>query len=215
VGLTPDGLAAALHLAGFGWVAWLGRQMRAAGAGLSAPRRRAIALFGLAWMALFASSAAFHMAPPGRWREALAVADEGAIVLAIAAAWTPLAPFRLSPREARRFLAAIWGLALVLLVLTAWAARDDTARRALSWGYLAHALAPGILYGRTILSGFSRPLLGLLFASTLFYGGGLMLYLRPELVWAHAGWHAAVLAGCLCNHAALGRLIAAARQEPA
>ena len=135
------------------------------------------------------------------------MADDGAIVLVIVAAWTPLGPLLLPLPEARRMLAITWESAL-LLAFTALAARNGEARAALTWAYLGHAVAPGVLYGRTILTGFSRPLLGLLLAATLLYGGGMVLYLRPNLAWAHAGWHAAVLAGCLYNHAGLARLIA-------
>jgi hemolysin III len=215
VALTPEAAAAGLHLLGFALTLALGLRLRRAGAALLRPQRRAIAGFTLAWLALFGSSAAFHLARPGPWRDVLAVADEAAIVLAIAAAWTPLGPFRLPPLEMRRMLAVTWGSALLSLAVTAWAARDGEAQSARNLAYLLQALAPGLLYGRTILAGFSPGLLSLLFASAMFYGGGMLLYLRPELPWAHAGWHAAVLAGCLCNHAGLGHLIAEARRARA
>lgn len=208
--LTPEAAAAGLHLLGFALTLGLGFRLRQAGAALAGPQRRAIAGFTLAWLALFSSSAGFHLAPPGPWRDVLAVADEAAIVLAIAAAWTPLGPFRLPLPEMRRMLALTWGSALLSLAVTAWAARDGEALAARNLAYLVQALAPGLLYGRTILSGFSPRLLSLLFASAMFYGGGMLLYLRADLPWAHAGWHAAVLAGCLCNHAGLGHLIAEA-----
>ena len=209
--MTPEGTAAGLHLLGFVLSLGIGFRLRTAGAALIRPQRQAITVFTLAWLALFASSVAFHLAPMGPWRDVLSIADDGAIVLAISAAWTPLGPFRLPAPEARRMLAITWGSALLLLALTALAARNGQSRAALTWAFVAQAMAPGVLYGRTILTGFSWPLLGLLIASTLLYGGGLLLYWRPDLTWAHAGWHAAVLGGCLCNHAGLARLIAVAR----
>lgn len=173
-------------------------------------QRRVVAAFVWAWVGVFTTSVAYHLAAPGAAREVLSTFDNGAIFVMVAAGWAPIAPFKLSAPDARTALAGIWLLAA--LGLGAEAAAMATGWRSGFQGavyvvYLVQGGLPFLLYPRTIFGRLSRASLGYLFASLASYGVGFAFYQQPDAAWHHVAWHAAVVLGCLLNFGGVRQLL--------
>lgn len=173
-------------------------------------QRRVVIAFLGAWLAVFAASIAYHLAPPGGVRQALSTLDNGAIFVVVAAGWALIAPFKLLEPDARRALIAVWSLAAVGLsaemaaVMTGWRSEFQTAAYAI---YFVQGGLPFLLYPRIILGRLSCASLGFLFASLATYGVGFAFYQRPEVAWHHVAWHAVVVLGCLLNFGGVRQLL--------
>ena len=109
-GAVPPRLRGMLH-------AWAFPVAAAAGVVLvtlapTRPARLAAAVYGVAAMALFGVSAAYHRSPPGsRRRGVLARLDHVSILLMIAGTYTPLMVLALRGQTRLSVLAVIWGAA--------------------------------------------------------------------------------------------------------
>lgn len=163
-----------------------------------------------AWLGVFATSIAYHLAAPGSVRQALSTLDNGAIFVVVAAGWAPLAAFKLPGQEAGKALMSVWCLAAlglgteVLAIATGWQSEFQSVAYAI---YLVQGGLPFLLYRRTIFGRLSRASLGFLFVSLATYGAGFAFYKRPDVAWHHVAWHAAVVGGCLLNFGGVRQLL--------
>ncbi|NKE48497.1 hypothetical protein HB662_27250 [Roseomonas frigidaquae] len=203
---AEDVAAAAVHAAGLLIAAGLGtRLVRAgasAGSGVRWAERWAVVIFVAAWLTLYLASILFHLTPQGGLRRIFAALDHGAIFLIIAAGWSPLAPFKLPPRQAGWMLALVWGAAALGIggeVAAAAGGRREWFYSITYALYMVQGWAPVLLYGRTIFHLLSPASLVFLFGSAVAYTAGILFYRRPELPWNHVIWHVAVVVGCLLN----------------
>jgi hemolysin III len=179
------------------------------------PTRIAVGVFVLASVALFATSAIYHM---GKWlptaKAALRRADHSNIFLIIAGTYTPLSLLLLDPADARTLLIIVWSGAIAgVLVRNFWL----TAPRwiyvpiyvALGWAaifYLPQFAAAGAL------------ILGLIVAGGVMYTVGAAVYALkwPQIskTWFgfHELFHSFTVAGFASHFAAIAlALVAVAR----
>ena len=201
------------HLAGagLGAAALVVLVRQAAGAG-SPLRLLAVAVFGCRLVALYASSALYHLLPLApRGVARLRRLDHAMIYILIAGTYTPFCLVALGGGWRWGLLGAVWGLALggigmklrwmhapawlstALYVALGWAAIPAAAA-------LARALPPG---GMTWLV-----------AGGVVYTLGALVYARrrpalwPGVFGAHELWHLFVLAGTGCHAWAVARYLA-------
>ena len=101
---VDDEIAAGVHTVGLLLVAVLGASLfRLANQSQTNQEQRwVIFAFVAAWLALYAASIAFHFASEGSPRRIPSALYNGAIFVAIAAGWTPIASSKLPRRPARR-----------------------------------------------------------------------------------------------------------------
>ena len=207
-----DQAAAAVHVFGFVLAAILGARLLGVSRGLAlpVPQHRAVLVFIGAWLALYAASVAFHLAPAGTLRQLLMAFDQGAIFILVAAGWAALAPFRMAPEQGGRLLVALWllaGLGIVLAMVAGFAERHVVLHRLGFALYLVQAAVPFVMYGRALwrrLSPASRVFIG---GSMVIYGVGLIFYRMTGMPWNHVIWHVAIVLGCVMNFRGFSRLL--------
>ena len=150
------------------------------------------AIFGISLICLYTASTLYHAVRHARTKEILRVFDHSAILLLIAGTYTPLTLVSLRGPWGWSLFGAIWGLAVLGLVL------ELTVRKRF----------PLILVGLYVVMGWAavvaiRPLvaalppegLKLLFAGGMSYTVGVAFYLSRRMRYHHALWHLFVLAG--------------------
>ena len=155
--------------------------------------------FGLSLVGLYAASTLYHAVahPPAKAR--LKVLDHCAIYLLIAGTYTPFALIGLNGPVGAGLFVAVWTLACAGIVFK-WffTGRFKGLSTAiyLAMGWIALAFAG------PLLEALPAATIGWLFAGGLAYSAGTVFYLsrRP---YAHAVWHAFVLAGSVCHYVAV------------
>lgn len=212
-----DQVAAALHAAG--WLiaaAWGLRLLRMAREARCSPEQcRVVGAFVAAWLVLYSASISFHLSAPGSVRQVFDGLDHGAIFTLTAAGWAPLGPFKLALGPSHRMLVmlgALAGLGLAVELAAALTGQGSWFQAAAVPLYVVQNLAPIVLYGRQIWAGLSRASVDFLLGSIVIYVGGTVLYLRPEGLWNHVLWHAAIVLGCLLNFGGVRQLILETRE---
>jgi hemolysin III len=179
------------------------------------PARLAAAVYGVAAMALFGMSAAYHRSPQGsRRRGLLARLDHVSILLMIAGTYTPLVVLALRGWIRLSVLAFIWGGALAgILTRLIW---QTTWRPLPRWlitllfialGWVALFVLPQLLRGAGALA------LALVLAGGLVYSLGALVYTlkrpNPSPKWFgfHEVFHAATILGYLTQYAAVSLVV--------
>lgn len=150
-------------------------------------------VFGATLFLLYLASTLYH-AMPARSRRAKRVLqqlDHGAIYLLIAGTYTPFTLVALSGGWRMALFGAVWGLALVGLILTATPLRRF--RRVSLALYLAMGWI-GVVAVRPLVHALPWSTAALLVAGGLAYTIGVVFYARDRK-WSHAVWHGFVLAG--------------------
>lgn len=158
----------------------------------------AVYAFGL--MAMLVCSAAYNLARNSRRRALLRRFDHAAIFAMIAGTYTPFTTLRLEGGWAAGLTAAVWGVALLGIVLKLW--KPHLVERASIPLYLA--------LGWIIVVALN-PLLGALEPSTLILLGvggllytlGVVFHIWERLPFQNAAWHACVLAAACVHYAAV------------
>ena len=209
---VEDQVAAAVHVVGFLLAAILGAGLlrMSRRLALTVAKRRSIVVFLLAWLALYATSVAFHLAADGALRRVLMAFDQGAIFILIAAGWAPLAPFRMSPGQGRGLVVALWSLAGVgiALSLVAGFVQQHAVLHRLAFGlYLIQAALPLMFFGEVLWRRLSPASVAYIGGSMIIYGVGLVFYRLTGMAWHHVVWHLAIVLGCLLNFAGFRRLL--------
>ncbi len=202
-------LSAAVHAAALPIVLVLGLRLRVQ-AGALGTGRAVVLAFVAAWIMLFLASVVFHLSAGTALGRLTVEADQAAIFVLIAAAWAPIAPFKLDPPDDRAMLRLVIGSAaagLGLEVALVAMGRQGLFNAMAPWLFLAQAVAPLLARGRHFLPRLSAVSLGWLFGSSAVYLIGLGFYLRRDMPFGHVAWHVAIVIGCLMNFRGVSRLI--------
>jgi hemolysin III len=214
--MTDDLASAAAHAVGLalvlGCVVALWRRARA-----PLPRF-SLRIFTAAWTILYLSSIAYHLAAGkgGLVEQVALTLDDGAIFVAIAGTYTPIALLALRPADGRLVLTALWCAALAGLTGAALA----IAVGAVHWyqpGVLVagtlSTFGPSLAYCRTLLRRLPRRSVLLLALSGALYAGGGGFYRDHSWEWHHTLWHVAIVGGSLLDVAAIAALLRAKRPD--
>jgi len=175
------------------------------------PARLAAAVYGVAGMALFGVSAAYHRSPPGSPRRGLlARLDQVSILLMIAGTYTPLAVLALRGWTRLSVLAVIWGGAAAgIAARLIWrpAPRWLTTSLFIALGWAAISVLPQLLRGAGAL------VLALILAGGIMYSLGAVVYAckrpDPSARWFgfHEVFHAATILAYLTQYAAVSLVV--------
>jgi len=158
-------------------------------------------IYGTTLFLLYLMSTLYHGLPQGRAKRVFRVLDHQAIYLLIAGSYTPFTLVSLNGGVGWWMFGAIWGLAVLGLVLDALPLRG--AR-----------VLPMVIYlvmGWLIVLAL-KPLLAVLppagfvwlLTGGLFYTSGIVFYaLDQRYPWMHGVWHLFVLAGSVSHYVAI------------
>jgi hemolysin III len=177
--------------------------------------RLAAAVYGVAAVALFGVSAAYHRSPLGsRRRGLLARLDHVSILLMIAGTYTPLVALALRGWTRLSVLAVIWCTALAgILARLIWRAAWRPAPRWLmtslfgGLGWAAVFFLPQLLRGAGVL------VLALILAGGIMYSLGAVVYARkrpdpsPRWFGFHEVFHAATILAYFTQYAAVSLVV--------
>ncbi|WP_372794697.1 hemolysin III family protein [Pontiella sp.] len=154
------------------------------------------AIYGTTFMLLFLSSTLYHSARRPGVRRVLKIIDHSAIYLLIAGTYTP---FTLAPLRGAlgwSIFGAIWGAAIIGIVLKAFFTGRFKALSLASYLFMGWfcVIAVKPLHDKLTTTGFV-----MLITGGLCYSLGAVFYGWKSLRWSHAVWHLFVLAGSLCH----------------
>jgi hemolysin III len=166
-------------------------------------RAAVFAVFSASLVLLYGASATYHLVRSGeRGTVVLRRLDHMMIYVLIAGSYTPICLIALPGALGKSLFAAIWGLALLGMLLTLFflnAPRWLTVANYILMGWLAMtAIAP---LSRAIPAGG----MAWLVLGGLFYSGGAVIYALkrpnpfPGRFGFHEIWHLFVIAGSLCH----------------
>ncbi|MFN6924803.1 MAG: PAQR family membrane homeostasis protein TrhA [Tabrizicola sp.] len=158
----------------------------------------ATTVYGVALIAMLGFSALYNMSTRPRPRRIFQSLDHTAILVKIAATYTPFA--LLSGTDAGWLLAGLWTAALSGAAVRAFA--PDRLKLA------AVALAllmgwAGLLAGGEIFAAISLPVLALIVTGGLLYTLGVAFFLLERLPFHYTIWHVCVLAASAVFYAAV------------
>jgi hemolysin III len=179
--------------------------------------RFAIRVLGGAWAILYLASISYHLTHLEVASDPVTIAfDDGAIFVAIAGTYTPVALLILHPVDGRIAVSLLWcaaaagaatGFAMILTGNLSWYQPNMLLICSIcGWG-------PGIAYCRTLYRAMPRRAGLLILASGFVYVLGSYFYRDHSVPWHHTYWHTAVVIGCLLDFAAISALLAATRQR--
>ncbi len=189
------------HLVGVA-LALAGTVVLVVSASQSGGTRRVVAfsVYGASLSLLYLVSALYHSLE-GRAKQVFRVLDHQAIYLLIAGSYTPFVLVTLNGHGGWWMFGAIWGMAVLGLVLDALPLRGPRVLPLilyLSMGWLV------LLALRPLLA--ALPFRGFLWllAGGLFYTAGVLFFvLDRRYPWMHGVWHLFVLAGSSCHYVAI------------
>jgi hemolysin III len=179
------------------------------------PATLAAAVYGVAGMALFGVSAAYHRSPQGsRRRSMLARFDHVSIVLMIAGTYTPLLVLALGGWIRVSILAVIWSLTLTgIVVRLIWRTTWQPAPRWLITSLFATLGWAAVFVLPELLQGAGPLVLALVLAGGMMYSLGALVYTRkrpnpsPKWFGFHEVFHAATILGYLTQYAAVSLVV--------
>jgi len=158
-------------------------------------------IYGATLFLLYLMSTLYHGLPPGRAKRVFRVLDHQAIYLLIAGSYTPFTLVSLNGSVGWWMFGAIWGLAVLGLVLDALPLRGARVLPLVIYfvmGWLI-VLAINPLLAVLPTAGFIWLLTG-----GLFYTSGILFYaLDHRYPWMHGVWHLFVLAGSISHYVAI------------
>jgi len=159
-----------------------------------------LTIYGLAMVAMFGLSAAYHLIPVPDWKLSLRKLDQAAIFIKIAGTYTPFALVKMGGFAGYALFAVVWTVAVAgaSLKLAVKPGRDWVSiplYLALGWAGLA-AIQPLVMSVPTE----SLVLLGV---GGAIYTFGVLFHIWDSLPYQNAIWHLFVLAGTACHFAAV------------
>lgn len=159
-----------------------------------------VAVYGVAMLAMFCCSAAYHLVPVPDWKDRLRRLDQAAIFLKIVGTYTPFAVVNLGGAVGWVFLSAVWAVGLLgatakLVLARRWEKVTVVLYLALGWA--------GIIIAQPLLESLSASALALLVSGGVLYTVGVVFHLWHSLRFHNAIWHLFVLAGTACHFAAV------------
>jgi hemolysin III len=167
---------------------------------LPARSANSLVVYGIAMVAMFSFSAAYHMIPVPHWKGGLRRLDQAAIFLKIAGTYTPFAVVSMGGFWGYGLLGAVWSVAL-------FGAAVKLVRRnglgkltiglylMLGWAGLAfiYPLAVSVPLTALVLIGLGGVL----------YSIGVIFHVWDDLPYQNAIWHLFVLVASACHFAAV------------
>jgi len=160
----------------------------------------AVIVYVVSLWGMLAASAAYNMAPPGRFKAVMRRVDHAMIFVAIAGTYTPFLVLRLSDGIGPMLCAAVWGLALI------GAARCLTVERRSGIGSTIIYVALGWI-GLPVLPALIEALhpeaLTLIIGGGLLFTTGSVIHRMERLRYHNPIWHVFVLTGAICHFAAV------------
>lgn len=167
---------------------------------LSVPASVSLAVYGLAMLAMFGCSAAYHLVPAPAWKSRLRRLDQAAIFLKIAGTYTPFAAIKMGGAAGYALLSSVWVIALLgaagkLLLASRWDRTAIVLYLALGWAALI-ALQP-------LTESVPVAALALLAIGGGLYSVGVIFHVWHSLPYQNAIWHVFVLAGTGCHFGAV------------
>lgn len=155
-------------------------------------------IYGVALVAMLVFSALYNMTTSPRPRRIFRSLDHTAILVKIAATYTPFA--LLSGVEATWLLAGLWTAALTGGAMRAFA--PDRLKLAAVVLALLMGWA-GLLAGGEVFAGLSTPVMVLITTGGLLYTLGVAFFLFDRLPFHYTIWHVCVLAASAVFYAAV------------
>jgi len=157
-------------------------------------------VYGLATIAMFGFSAAYHLIPVPDWKLFLRKLDQAAIFIKIAGTYTPFALVKMGGVAGYTLFSVVWTVALAgaaakLLVQPKRDWFSIPLYLALGWAGLA-AIQPLVM----AVPSESLILLGV---GGAIYTAGVLFHIWESLPYHNAIWHLFVLVGTACHFAAV------------
>lgn len=159
-----------------------------------------LVIYGLAMVAMFSFSAAYHLIPFPHWKCSLRRFDQAAIFLKIAGTYTPFAAVSLGGFLGFGLLGVVWTVALfgafsMLFLRRGLGGYSIFIYLGLGWSVLA-VIQP-------LSASVSVTALILLSVGGGLYSIGVIFHLWERLPYQNAIWHLFVLAAASCHFAAI------------
>jgi hemolysin III len=159
-----------------------------------------LAIYGFGLIAVFACSAAYHLATEARLKAILRRFDHAAIYVKIAGTYTPFAMVKMGDAAGLALLAAVWAItAFGATAKLLWPGRLKRTSYVL---YLAQGWVIVAAFG-PFASAVSVRVLVLLAVGGVIYTLGVVFHLRERLPYHNAIWHGFVVAASACHFAAI------------
>jgi hemolysin III len=174
---------------------------------LPAQSATSLVIYGVAMVAMFSFSAAYHMIPVPHWKGGLRRLDQAAIFLKIAATYTPFAVVSLGGLWGYGLLGAVWSVAVFGIVVKLF---RRNGMGSLTVGlYLALGWA-GIFVVKPLFDALPLSDMALLTIGGVLYSVGVIFHMWEKLPFQNAIWHLFVLAAASCHFAAVVHAVALA-----
>lgn len=159
-----------------------------------------LVVYGLAMIAMFSFSAAYHLIPVPHWKNGLRRLDKAAIFFKIAGTYTPFAAVSLGGFLGFGLLGVVWTVALfgafaMLFLRRGLRGYSIVLYLGLGWSVVAviQPLSASVPLTAMILLGIGGAL----------YSIGVVFHLWQRLPYQNAIWHFFVLAAASCHYAAI------------
>lgn len=164
----------------------------------------ATALYVAGLCGTFACSAAYNLAPAGRWKPRLRRLDHAAIFLMIGGTYSPVALLGIGGTFGAVLLALVWlgalaGVAMKLVAFGRFERASIAAYLLLGW--------VGVFATPALLRAMDPASLGFLAAGGALYSLGVIAHVATRLRFNDAIWHAFVLAAAACHYVVVFRLV--------
>jgi len=157
--------------------------------------------YGATLFLLYLISTLYHGLPHGRAKRVFRVLDHQAIYLLIAGSYTPLTLVSLNGSVGWRMFVAIWGLAVLGLVLDALPLRGARVLPVVIYLVMGWLI---VLALKPLLAVLPHAGFVWLLTGGLFYTSGIVFYaLDHRYPWMHGVWHLFVLAGSISHYVAI------------
>lgn len=174
--------------------------LKAAVPSLPAQSTVSLLIYGLAMVAMFSFSAAYHLIPVPHWKSGLRRLDKAAIFLKIAGTYTPFAAVSLGGFLGFGLLGIVWTIALFgafAMLFFQKGLRGYSIFLYLGLGWSALAVIQPLSASVPVTA------MVLLAAGGVLYSVGVVFHLWERLPFQNAIWHFFVLAATSCHFAAI------------
>ena len=178
---------------------------------VGAEARVAAAVYVLAQLVVFATSASYHrLAKSPTVRRRMQLADHSMIYLLIAGTWVPVCLLALPDATGRTFLVGVLAAAALGIGLKSFGIDRFPRSSNAMYGVMGGA---GLLALPGIVAGISPGAVALLVAGGLVYAGGAFVLLfkrpdpRPSTFGYHEIWHACTVAAAACHFAMVWMIV--------
>ena len=159
-----------------------------------------LGVYAFGMVAVFACSAAYHLATRAEWKRILRRFDHAAIYVKIAGTYTPFAFVKMGDAVGLALLGAVWAItAFGATAKLLWPGRLVRTSYAL---YLVQGWAIVAAFD-SLLPAISSRVLILLVVGGCLYTVGVVFHLWEKLPYHNAIWHAFVLLASACHFAAV------------